>query len=98
MPHTDAHGGERIARLALVQFVSCSGHQARAAHAQRMAERDRPAVWIDACIVIADAELPQYRKALRREGFVQFDHVDLNQPHPGPGQKFLRGRHRADAP
>ena len=51
--------------------------QAGAGHAERVAERDRAAVGVHVRRVVGDAELAQDGEALRGEGFVQFDHVEV---------------------
>src|SRR5471030_1263437 len=97
LPHADAHGAQRVAPAAALQLVHRGRHQARAAHAQRMAERDGAAVRIDARVVVAQAERAQHRQSLRGKGLVQFDDVDLVQRHAELAQQLLRGRHRPHA-
>src|SRR3979409_1312713 len=43
LPHADAHGGERALAAALLERVQRRQGEARARHAERMAERDRAA-------------------------------------------------------
>src|SRR5579871_3056400 len=54
----DAHRRERPPAACLAQFERGGPGDAGARHAERMAERNRPAVRIDARIVVGDAELP----------------------------------------
>src|SRR3546814_3180495 len=73
LAHTNAHGAQRIAALDPVQLVDGGGDQPRAARAQRMTQRNRATVGIDAWICIIQSEPPQHREALRGERFVEFD-------------------------
>src|SRR4051812_46059394 len=79
----DAHRAERVTAAAPVQLVDGRGDQAGAARAERMAERDRAAVGVDARVVVGDAEVAQNREALRGERLVELDHVDLRQCQAG---------------
>src|SRR6202008_2667108 len=60
----DAHGGERELAAALLHAVHGRQRQPRAAHAQRMSERDRTAMRVDEVGIFLDAELPKARDAL----------------------------------
>ena len=51
----DAHRAQRVAAAAAVQLVHRGRHQPRAARAERMAERDRAAVRVDARVVVGEA-------------------------------------------
>ena len=62
-----------------VQLIDRGRHQPRAAGAERVAERDRAAVRVDARVVVGQAEVAQHGQPLRGEGLVQLDHVDLRQ-------------------
>src|SRR3954465_12371017 len=73
LPHADAHGAQRVAAAAAMQLIGRGSHQARAAHAQWMAQRDGAAVGIDAGVIVAQAELAQHRQSLRGKGLIQFD-------------------------
>ena len=66
-----------VASATAVQLLGRGQGEARAGHAERMAERDRAAVGVHAGVVIGEAELAHHRQALRGEGLVQFDHVDV---------------------
>src|SRR5205823_13099658 len=48
LAHADAHGGEPAARAATAHLVHQRGGDARARTAERVAERDRAAVHVDA--------------------------------------------------
>ena len=62
---------------AALQFLGRGQGEARARHAERMAERDRAAVGVHVRRVVGEAELAHHRQALGGERFVQFDHVDV---------------------
>src|SRR6202043_2513005 len=55
----DAHGGEREPAAAPFQAVHGGEREARARHAERMAERDRPAMGVDVLGVVGESELAQ---------------------------------------
>src|SRR3954471_18193373 len=52
LPHADAHGSERIALARALQLPRGGEQQACAAHPERMPERDRAAVRVDAKVVV----------------------------------------------
>ncbi len=61
------------------------GHrQPRAAHAERMAERDGAAVRVHVLGVVRQAQLAHDGEGLRRKGLVELDHVDLRDLQPEP--------------
>ena len=62
-----------------------------------MAERDRAAVGVHARIVVGEAELAEHREALRGEGLVQFDHVEVGDLEAEALQQLLGRGRRADA-
>jgi hypothetical protein len=51
----DAHGADGVAALTPVQLVDCGQREARAAHAERVAERDGAAVRIDVRGIVRQA-------------------------------------------
>ena len=65
--------------------------QARARHAERMAERDRAAVDVD--LLAIQAELLLDGEVLRRERFVDFDQVDVGEREAGasPARRAIAG-------
>ena len=73
----DAHGGQRALAAALFQAVHRGQREARAGHAERMAERDGAAVRIDVLGIVGDAELAQAGQALRGERFVELDQIEI---------------------
>ena len=88
----DAHGAQRITATRFLQLVDRGRHQARTTGAKRMAKRDCATVRVDTRIVVLQAQVAQYGKALGSEGFVHLDQVKLIQVEPGQGQQFSRGR------
>src|SRR5581483_8437366 len=69
---TDAHCRKRPLSPALLHSMHRGDHQPRAAHAERVTERDGAAMRVDEIGVILDAELAQTRDPLTREGFIEF--------------------------
>ena len=94
---TDAHGGERELATVAPQFFSRGKCEARARHAEGMAERDRAAVGIYLLVVVAGTKLAQYRQALRSECLVELDHVEVADLEAEALHQFLGCRGRADA-
>ena len=78
----DAHGRERELAFPQRQFERGCPGEPRAGSAEWVAERDRAAVRIDVFGIVSEAEVAQHRQRLRREGFVQFDHVELRGRQP----------------
>src|SRR6185369_2963417 len=68
---TDAHGCQSKLSAPLLHAVHRRQRQPRAAHAERMAERDCAAMRVDEVGVVLDAQLPQTGYALRGEGFIE---------------------------
>jgi hypothetical protein len=58
LPHSDALGGEREPAAVFLQTVHRRQCQPRARHAERVAERDRPAMRIDLRGIVRKPELP----------------------------------------
>src|SRR5262245_2865497 len=75
LPDTDTHRAQRKPPLCALQLIHRGRDKTRAAHAERMTERNRAAVRIDARIIVGDAEHAQHRQPLRCERFVEFDHI-----------------------
>ncbi len=57
----DAHRRERVAAAVECQFQSRRAGDARAGHAERVAERDGAAIDVDARVVVGNPEIPQRR-------------------------------------
>ena len=71
----DAQRREPVTAAPPAQLVEERHDEPRAAHAERVAERDRAAVHVHALRV--EPELADHREALRRERLVQLDEIDL---------------------
>ena len=72
-------------------------HEPSTGHAERMAQRDGPAVRIDMRIVVGKSKSPQHSDALRGKGLVEFDAVELIDLQTKPAEPLLGGGDRADA-
>ena len=71
-------------------------HQARAAGTQRVAKGDGAAIGVDAGIVVGQAQLAGHGQALRGEGFVEFDDVEVMDADFQAVEQLAYRRHRAD--
>src|SRR5208282_2766889 len=91
----DAHGNDcelGAAPLTLDQRVA--GH-ARAAHAVRVADRDRAAVDVEP--LLRNAEPVAAIQHLAGERLVELPQIDIADLEPLPGQQFRYGENRANA-
>src|SRR5205085_10486625 len=84
-----------VAPTAAAELVEERDDEARAAHPERMTERDRAAV--DVHLLRVEAELADHGEALRSERLVQLDEIDLIERDAGALQQLAHGRDRADA-
>src|SRR4051794_24711134 len=91
----DAHGDDRVLRLAAAAFNQSVAGEARARHAVGMAHRDRAAVDID--LVGVDAELVAAIQHLHRESFVQLPQADVVDGQAMTLEQARHGEYRADA-
>ena len=73
----DARRREAVLLAAPPQLVRQRQQQPRAAHAERMAERDRAAVDVD--LVAIEAELLLDREVLPGERFVDLDQIEVRR-------------------
>ncbi len=60
--------------------------QARARCAEGMADGDRTAIRIDVGGIVRQTMIARHRQALRSEGFVEFDDVNLRESEAGLSQ------------
>jgi hypothetical protein len=71
-----------------LQLQRSGAGDARAGHAERVAERNRAAVRVDVLRVVGDAELAEHRDALGGEGFVELDDVEICGVRPRRAQQL----------
>src|SRR5579859_5597264 len=70
-----AHRHHAILRIPALHLAQNGGRELRARAAQRMAERNRPAIDVD--LFEIQSRAPDHRQRLHREGLVQLDQVDI---------------------
>ena len=92
----DADRGDRDSAAAAGEFVRGVADDAAARGAERVADRDRAAVDVDLLGVELGPQL-QAREALRREGLVELDEVDVRPGAAGARERAVRGLDRRDA-
>ena len=95
LAHADAQRRQAVAPAAPAQLVQERDHEARPAHAQRMPDGDGAAVHVH--LLGVEPELADDLQALRREGLVQLDEVELARLDAGAREQLPHGRNRADA-
>src|SRR5262245_52298468 len=78
---SDAHAHEAVPAAPALHLVEERRRQLRAGAAERVAERNRAAVHVEA--VGIDGQLAEARDHLRREGLVELDEIDLVEREPG---------------
>src|SRR5579871_6600709 len=92
---TDAHRHHHQLGFAALAFDQRMADQPCAAHAIRMADRDRAAIHVQP--VVRYAELVAAVDHLHREGLVQFPEVDILDLQPVALEQLGHGEDRADA-
>src|SRR6185436_19187295 len=75
LPDADAHRRQPVARITPPHLVKQRRRQPCPGRAERMADRDRPAVHVRLHRI--QAEIAHDRDRLRREGLVEFDEVEI---------------------
>src|SRR5260370_39444930 len=93
----DAHRGKSITPAAPLQFQRDGAGDAGPGHAERVAERDRPAVWIDVFRVVRQPEPAQAGERLRGECLVELEDVETGRLKAEPLAESLDRRDRAAA-
>ena len=93
----DAQGHQRVAPAGPLQLPRRGEREACAGRAERMADRDRPAVGIDAAVVRVEAELPETAEHLCGERLVDLDDVHVGQRQAGAIQGLPGRRHRSES-
>src|SRR5512134_1959548 len=96
-PHSPryAEGGDASFRAPAAHFVEERRRDPGAGGADRVAERDRSAVDVDAAEV--EGEIARAGNDLGGEGLVELDEVDVGQAELRPGEQSADRRHGADA-
>src|SRR5579884_412070 len=100
LAHPDAHGRERELAAVPLQLLGRGERKPRARHAERMAERDRTAVWVHLRRVVRKSKLAKDGQRLRRERLVELDHVEVLHLHAEPFRQLFgsrSGTHTHDA-
>src|SRR2546423_959809 len=90
----DAHRHDAPLRLPPLELIGQLDGQDGAGGANRVAEGDRTAVWID--LLRIDLQLPDHRDGLRREGLVQLHEIDVVDAHPDFLEQGLNGENRGN--
>jgi hypothetical protein len=62
-----------------------------------MADRDSSSIRVDACRIVRDAELSQHSECLRRERFIELDHIDVAEGQSSALEDNAGRRHWADS-
>ena len=96
LPDADAERREPVAAAAAAKLVEQRDDEPRAAHPERMADRDRAAVHVHLRRV--EPELTDHRDALRREGLVQLDEVEVGRPRSRSGRAACERREPGRSP
>src|SRR5689334_15537996 len=94
-PARHAERREPVLRSATAELVQERHDDARSRAPDRVAERDRAAVHVEA--LLRDAELAVAREHLRREGLVELDEVVVVDREPVELLERAHGGHGADA-
>src|SRR6185312_6314874 len=87
LAHANAHRAERPTATGALQLIHRSGGEARTAHAEGMAERDRAPLRIDVRSIVSDPELAQDGKSLRRKCLIELHEIEITDAQPEPIQQ-----------
>src|SRR5512132_2775514 len=94
LTHAHAHRRQPVAPAAAAELVEQRHDEARPSHPERVPERNRTAV--DVHLFGIQPQLADHHGALRSEGLVQLDQVDLVTLDAGTSQRLAHGRDRPD--
>ena len=92
----DAHRADGVATASRLELVRRRRREARAAHPERVAERDGAPVRVHVLGVVGQPEIAESGQGLGGERLVQLDHVDPAHFEAGAGQQLPRRRHGTD--
>ncbi len=90
LPDTDAECSDPVVHLAAIHLMNQRRGEPSAAGTQRMADRDRATLDIDA--VHVEAEFTYARDGLCCEGLIQFKQADVIDRESGSIERFPGGR------
>ena len=96
LAHADAERHQGALAAGPGQLMGRRQRQARAGHAERMAQRNGAAVGIDEIGILRQPELAEAGDGLGGEGLVQLDDVEIADGEAEALQQLLRRRHRPD--
>src|SRR5258707_2667228 len=96
LPDADAHRRQRAIAAALLHAVHRGHREPGAAHAERVTQRNGAAMRVDEIGILLDAELAQAGDALRGEGFVELDQIEIADLQSQPVHQLARRRYRTD--
>src|SRR5581483_2534400 len=96
LAHADAHRAERPPATGALQLIHRSGGEARTAHAEGMAERDRAPLRIDVRSIVSDPKLAQDGKGLRRKCLIELHEIEVTDAQPQPIQQPPCGWNRSE--
>src|SRR5437879_6415921 len=91
----NTHRYDSVLAIAPLQLTDDAGREPCARASQRMPQRNRPAIGIDLCRI--EFSSLDDRQRLRRERFVQLDHVDVGNVEPSQLQDLWNRIDRANA-
>src|SRR2546422_11559086 len=95
LAHSHTERRQPVPPAAAAELVQQGHDEPRAGHAQGMAERDRAAIHVH--LLRIQAQLADDDEALRSEGLVQLDEVEVRDLEAGTRQRLAYGRDRPDS-
>ena len=97
LSYTDAHGCQRVAPTCTPELTHCRSDEAPSARTERMTDGNRPAVRINARVVVSDAQLTERCDSLSSKCLVQLDDVEVSFSDTRSFQSFACRRDRPHA-
>src|SRR5487761_1045345 len=73
----DAHRAQRSPSPGALQLIHGGGGEPRAAHSERVTERNGTALWVDVRGIVSDPKLPQDGERLGGESLVELDQIEI---------------------
>src|SRR5260370_15475030 len=90
LPNADTHGCQAVAPAAPLQLVQEGHHKPCAAAAERVTQRDSPAVDVE--FLLVNLKFAHTLQNLHGKGFVQFDQIHILDAEPGTLQNLANLR------